>query len=169
MLNAAFSQKTIDALMDAPLLLKCGQPVSQDEFGPHQTVSKTDAERNGLSQEWEHYSQARSHDLTAHLIRRARSASDQHWNEFSKKFREIWEDIMLPKVTYGLACAKLHHELEAAIHWDLFNVVMRESFLDFRPPTFFERIGHIYFAGHFPCGVSDFTASNGDRASILIY
>ncbi|MDO4705654.1 MAG: hypothetical protein Q4A98_05535 [Comamonadaceae bacterium] len=64
---------------------------------------------------------------------------------------------------------KPHHELEAAIPGDLFNAVMRESFSVFRPPAFFDRIGHIYLAGHFPCGVSDFTISNGDQASILIY
>ncbi|WP_238945125.1 hypothetical protein [Allofranklinella schreckenbergeri] len=46
---------------------------------------------------------------------------------------------------------------------------MRESFLDFRPPTFFERIGHIYLAGHFPCGVSNYGITQAKNATILVY
>lgn len=156
--------------MDAPLLLKCGEPIEPAEhFGLYQQTDKSTAEKNGLSQDWEHYSQAHAHELTSHLLRRARSESEKNWNEYSKQFRDIWEDIMLPKITYGLARAKLHPELEAAIHWDLFNVVMRASFLDFRPPTFFERIGHIYLAGHFPCGVSNYGIIQANNATILVY
>lgn len=34
--------------------------------------------------------------------------------------------------------------------------------------TFFKYIGNNYFTDHFLCGVSDFTASNGDHTCILI-
>ncbi|RMX11542.1 hypothetical protein EBQ24_00915 [Allofranklinella schreckenbergeri] len=61
------------------------------------------------------------------------------------------------------------YALKATIHWALLNVVMRESFLDFRPPTFFERIGHIYLAGHFPCGVSNYGITQAKNATILVY
>ena len=108
--------------MDAPLLLKCGEAIEPAEhFGLYQQTDKSTAEKSGLSQDWEHYSQAHAHELTSHLLRRARSESEKNWNEYSKQFRDIWEDIMLPKITYGLARAKLHPELEAAIHVALVN------------------------------------------------
>ena len=169
MLQSEFAEKTIAALIDAPLLLKCGQQYAHPDFGLHQWVDKATAEQSGLAQEWEHYGQARAHDLTQHLLRRARVESDKHWNTYTRQFREAWKDILLPKVTYGLAVSKLHHELEAAVHWDLLNIVMRDCFIIFRPPVFFERLSNVYMAGHFPCGVADYEMTQDKTTTLLIY
>lgn len=169
MLQSEYAESTVQALLNAPLLLRCGQTGQYPQFGLHQWVDKAQAEKSGLSQEWEHYSQARSHDLTGHLLRRARSQSDNHWNQYAGKFREIWEDLLLPKITYGFARSKLHHELEAAIHWDLLNIVMLDSFTIFRPPAFFARLKEVYLAGHFPCGVADRDITQTELITLLIY
>ena len=169
MLTSEYAEKTVEELLNAPLLLKCGETASGADFGLHQWVDKARAEQSGLSQEWEHYGQARSHDLTAHLLRRARMQSDANWNQYARQFRDIWEDLLLPKVTYGFARSKLHHELEAAVHWDLLNIVMLDSFAAFRPPAFYARLKTVYLAGHFPCGVTDPDMTQTDLITLMVY
>ena len=169
MLKSEFAEKTIAALIDAPLLRNCGRPGEHANFGLHQRVDKHTAEQSGLSQEWEHYGQARAHDMTAHLLKRARTESDKHWNTYAKQFRDIWEDLLLPKITYGFAISKLHPELEAAVHWDLLNIVMHDSFIAYRPPAFYPRLAAVYLAGHFPCGVADRDITHTDSITLLVY
>lgn len=169
MLKSEYAENTVQALLNAPLLLNCGETGNHAHFGQHQWVDKAQAEQSGLSQEWEHYSQARSHDLTSHLLRRARSQSDAHWNQYARQFRDMWEELLLPKVTYGFARSKLHHELEAAVHWDMLNIVMLDSFIAFRPPLFFARLKEVYLAGHFPCGVTDRDMTQTDLITLMVY
>ena len=78
-------------------------------------------------------------------------------------------DLLLPKVTYGFARSKLHHELEAAVHWDLLNIVMLDSFAAFRPPAFYARLKTVYLAGHFPCGVTDPDMTQTDLITLMVY
>lgn len=169
MLQSEYAENTVQALLDAPLLLHCGETGDYPAFGLHQWVDKAQAEQSGLSQEWEHYSQARSHDLTSHLLRRARSQSDANWNQYTRQFREAWDEILRPKVAYGFARSKLHHELEAAVHWDMLNIVMLDSFIAFRPPLFFNRLKEVYLAGHFPCGIKDSEMTQTDLITLTVY
>ena len=164
-----FSHDTVLNLLRTPLFSNCGKKLDLPNLAPFEQIDKISAIKIGNSGDWDYFTQERSGDMTAHLMKKNQEERDRHWNEYVKQFRKIWDSELKAWVVTCKREASLDDTQLESIRWSLLNYIMRESFFEYNPPKFFRRIGLLYLAGLYPCGVKDFNNIDSESSIILVY
>ena len=162
-----FAYDAIEKIKDIDFFKNCGSQGTLNNVHI-EFVDKITASKTGGSIEWENYTLEQANEITSFLDNKAQLDYNLYWNEYVDEFKKYWDSEIYKGMLEVTKKIDINNELLiTSAQWDLLHYVMEESYKKYNIPTFFYKLFSIYEAGHYPCGVKDY--SELKNPIILVY